>query len=416
MPGGRATLFWCALLAVVFGGRLYSTDVAAQLEVAGSILGQRPLFTAANGWVVEGLGGNGYVPHAPGYSLILLPAAAAGLLTDLAAKPVAAAICALTSAALVAAWSGLCGRCNGSPPGAARMILLALCGMALVYGRMPFDVTAAAFFCVAAMNESMDGRHSNAGAALGAAMLVRLDSVVFLPSLVRGRRSLAGLAPGIAAALALLGAYNLFRFGSPLEDGHSMDPAMAFSPGLAGLAGLLFSPGKGLLWYAPAAFIALGRARDWRLVAPFVISLVLHSQIRDWTGGTGWGPRFLFTALPPLLAPLAAPGRAGPLLLAAGAWAVACSSAAVWSDPAAVEQSLGADAFDDPSRQAVIWKPSRSPLAVSLARIGRGAPDLFPFTAAEVSPAAGAAAGAVQAAAAAVFAAAALSRSRRILS
>lgn len=416
MPGGPATLFWCAILSACFGGRLYSTDVVAQLEVAGSILGQRPIFTAASGWVVEGLGGRYYVPHAPGYSLVLLPAALAGLVSDPLAKPVAAAVCALTSAGLVAAWSGLCRRCNGSPPGTARMILLALSGMALVYGRMPFDVTAAALLCVAAMNESMDGRHSNAGAALGAAMLVRLDSVVFLPSLVRGRRSVAGMAPGIAAALALLGAYNLFRFGSPFEDGHSMDPAMAFSPGFAGLAGLLFSPGKGLLWYAPAAFIALAKSKDWRMAAPFALSLLLHSQIRDWTGGTGWGPRFLFTALPPLLAPLAAPGRTGPLLLAAGAWAVVCSSAAVWSDPAAVEQSLGADAFDDPSRQAVIWQPSRSPLAASIARMGHGTPDLFPFTAGELSPAAGAAAGALQAALAAAFAAAALSRSRRMRS
>ncbi len=388
--------------------------MVAQLEVAGSMLGQRPLFTAESGWVVEGLDENGYVPHGPGYSLILLPAAAAGLVSELLAKPAAAVLCAMASAGLVAAWSGLCRRCNGSAPGTTRMILLALCGMALAYGRMPFDVTAAAFFCVTAMNESIDGRHSSAGAALGAAMLVRLDSVVFLPSLVRGRRSLAGLAPGVAAALALLGAYNMVRFGSPFEDGHSMDPAMAFSPGLLGLAGLLFSPGKGLFWYAPAAFIALARARDWRIVAPFVLSLLLHSQIRDWTGGTGWGPRFLFTALPPLLVPLAAPGRAGPLLMAAGAWAVACSAAAVWSDPAELEQSLGADAFEDPSRQAVVWQPSRSPLAASLARMGRGTPDLFPFTAAEVSPAAGAAAGTLQAVAAAVFTASALTRSRRV--
>jgi len=395
---------------VVFGGHLYSTDVAAELEVAGSLAGQRHFLTAGSGWTVEGVDGRSYVPHAVGYSVILLPSAMVGAAAgDAAGRAAAALECAFLSVLLVAVWHRLASRVNGTEPGVAGMAALGLCGMALVYGRMPYDVTAAALFGTTALLASLEGRETAAGMAAGAALLIRLDSFVFLPSMVFGRRSGLRILPWVLGALAILAALNWHRFGSPFADGHSQDPAMAFAPGLSGIAGLLASPGKGLLFYAPAAVAAAFVRRGWRLWLPAVLSLLLHSQVLDWTGGTGWGPRFLFPVLPVLLVPLAAP-RSRKLLTALSAWACLCTASAVWSDPNEVEQSLGPDDFRDPGRQAVIWEPSRSPLLNCMERLGSGRPDLFFVTAGAASPALGAAAGGAQAIAAAGLAALALRR------
>jgi hypothetical protein len=383
-------MLWAAAAGILFGGHLYSTDVVAQLEVAGSVLGERPLFTADHGWTTPGPGGEAYVPHGPGWSVLLLPAALVGKVAGAPAAKVAAALtCSLLSVGLASAVSRLAGV---SDPW--KLLLAGAGSMALTYSRLPFDVTAAALLCTTALVESGRGRDGAAGLALGAALLVRLDCIVFLPSVVR-REGWRGLVPGIGAALLLLGAYNLARFGNPLSDGHSMDPAVAFSPGASGLAGLIASPGKGLIWYAPLVLPALFVRRSWRTALPLGLSLLLHSQLRDWTGGAGWGPRFLFPAVPAFVAPLLKERLRWPVL-AAGAAGVLVTAASAWSDPVAVEQSLGADAFEMPSRQLVLWDAARSPLLHCILGLGSGTPDLLAFTALGAGGAAGAAAAAMQ--------------------
>ncbi len=93
----RMVLAWAGLLVMFFGGRLMTTDIAAQYQVAQSIIGPGELFTAQDGWLVSGIRSDSYVPHAPGYSLILLPSAWAGLILGLPAGKVLAA---LTSAVM----------------------------------------------------------------------------------------------------------------------------------------------------------------------------------------------------------------------------------------------------------------------------------------------------------------------------
>ncbi|MBN1434900.1 DUF2029 domain-containing protein, partial [Candidatus Fermentibacterales bacterium] len=306
--------------------------------------------------------------------------------------------CAL-SAGLFLVWTALARmEAGGGRLAVWKSLLTAIGCMMLVYARLPFDVTAAAFLCLLSVLLGRKGRPIGAGMAAGLALLVRLDSIVFLPLLPWRRRDFALRAlPGILLALILAGSINLYRFGGVLEDGHSQDPAMGLSAPLDGIAGLLASPGKGMIWYAPmgaaaVALICLSGRRDWyAYLVPLALGLLLHSLLHDWTGGTGWGPRFLFPAIVfaciPLLARWA--GEAGrswwPVLPAL--WGVLICCAAVWSHVTDLERELGEDSFEAPSRQAVIWSPAHSPLFVSLERLGAGEPDLLPWRAAQERPA-----------------------------
>ena len=55
---------------------------------------------------------------------------------------------------------------------------------------------------------------------------------------------------------------------------------------------------------------------------------------------------------------------------------------ALWSNPSLLEQTSGADLFDEPSRQAVLWTWSSSPLISAFRNFAAGVPDLFGATAA----------------------------------
>lgn len=375
-------IVWAGLLALVFGGRLFTTDVVAQYQVAQSMFGARPLFTADHGWIVRGLRSESYVPHGIGYSLVLLPSAGAGLLFgEPAGKVAGAAIGAMASMALLFSMDAL-GRGFFGRIDRRRLVPVMLGCMGLVYGRMPYDVTAATALAMWGAVFMHRRRFFTAGALLGAAILVRLDSVLILPIYWMGdgekRGYLAFLRALIPFALLSM-AYNQYRFGSIFDDGHGQDPAMAVNPGSAGIVGLLFSPGKGLLWYAPMWVVAASSCRDPRLWLPFALSLLLHGFLYDWTGGTGWGPRFLFQALPLLFLPLLKPGAGGKAFPVLASVALAVSLLAGITDTNALERDLGPDHFHSAGRQSVIWSLSRSPLVNTVVSPAFSGPDILGY-------------------------------------
>ena len=158
------------------------------------------------------------------------------------------------------------------------------------------------------------------------------------------------------AAVALIGAENWIRNGSPLRTGYGNDSAfrtlMPYSGGhgfdypfLFGLLSLLLSFGKGLLFFAPGLILPVRRtliAQDtiyqlyrWWLL--FLAGLIIaYSPWFAWYGGFTWGPRFLlFASIPAALAiavclgELTAPLWARLLTLAALAlsiWVGICAS------------------------------------------------------------------------------------------
>lgn len=129
-----------------------------------------------------------------------------------------------------------------------------------------------------------------------------------------------------AVVLAATLGYNWMRFGAAFDFGYTgyFDREHAFgTPLLAGLYGLLFSPGKSVFLYAPVVVLGLGGARRFHGAHPresllcwsvCAVCVLLYARWWAWHGDWAWGPRFLVPALPLALVPAAAVFEALPAL------------------------------------------------------------------------------------------------------
>lgn len=241
---------------------------------------------------------------------------------------------ALVTAATVALTYRL-GRELGFPArrGGALALVLAVGTLAWPYARTFFSEPLVALFLVAATLAAHRlracARPADAallGAALGAAVLTREDSVIALPLYgayllypgVDRRRFLAtklltaGAVSG-GALLALAAWYHAHRYGgvfaSPLQQiGHTFDLAAGSIANAT--YGQLLSSGKGLLFYAPIVSLALfGWPSFWRLARAECLlfgglaleRVLFFSAWPRWDGGISWGPRFLVPIVPLLV-------------------------------------------------------------------------------------------------------------------
>jgi hypothetical protein len=121
-------------------------------------------------------------------------------------------------------------------------------------------------------------------------------------------RSILPLA-GTAIGFLLYASFNVIRFGHPLNFGISspFQPSYFFS----GVAGLVASPGYGLLWYCPPVVLAIFGFRKamkdhtfeaLAIGALFASFLVLHSCLPYWYAAWSWGPRYLVPTVSALCA------------------------------------------------------------------------------------------------------------------
>jgi hypothetical protein len=138
-------------------------------------------------------------------------------------------------------------------------------------------------------------------------------------------RRLRSLTPVVPAGV-LIGAESWLRRGSPVHTRYQHDGAGTFValpgggvfpysgrarfayPFVLGVLAILFSFGRGLMFYMPGLLLWLGRRtrqlvpgrRVVILMLLYVAGLVLfYAKWWSWNGGTSWGPRyFLFAALP----------------------------------------------------------------------------------------------------------------------
>ncbi len=184
-----------------------------------------------------------------------------------------------------------------------------------------------------------------AGIALGIALTNKQVSIAFIPPLLllaggyewqRWRTDQSGrgsrvewLRDGLAfvvplSAIWLLGwfytqttlrdvslfARNVVEFASNPQLSSSLPERM-----LRGSTGLVISPYRGLFWFSPALLLGLAgavpllRRRPWEalaLLAAVGIHILGYSRYLYWSGGVGWGPRYMLP-IEPLLVLLAAP-------------------------------------------------------------------------------------------------------------
>jgi hypothetical protein len=207
----------------------------------------------------------------------------------------------------------------------------------------------------------------------------------------RGRAALFALAAAVPVVLVL--AYNLVTFEN-LSGGYGaigvLSTRFFANPLLPGIAGLLVSPGRGLLLFCPfLLFLPLLfhrglRDREHRLLTLLLagaaaLQVVLYARA-DWRGGYSFGPRFLTDLMPvlvwmlaPVLASLGRPARA--LFLA-------CCLFAVWVQAVGAFQFSGASfAFQytpppGPGEMKNVWK-WRDPAFLMEARNPRQSADLL---------------------------------------
>src|SRR5262249_484191 len=121
----------------------------------------------------------------------------------------------------------------------------------------------------------------------------------------------------VAICLFILAWLNFARFGSWSDSGYN--PQMFTNPLWSGIYGLLLSPNKGLIFYVPLTLLApagLWFMRKTHLAEAGVILAVafsyvlMNAKFSYWGGGWCYGPRYLATVLPLLMAPIARAGAA----------------------------------------------------------------------------------------------------------
>jgi 4-amino-4-deoxy-L-arabinose transferase-like glycosyltransferase len=384
------------LLLLIIPGTLDGTDARSMYEVARSIIEHGDVTTLSKSTGVPGLYGHFYSKYGPAQSLAALPLYLVGrALTGLVPAhfapelPIMAAslLPAIVTALTVELFFLTAIELGATAFGAlALSVVYMLATPAVVYAAQWFSEPMTGCALMAAVYALLRERRSPspwwpflAGVALAVAVCTRLDALLFLPPLLaylllpseeRWGRASSFLLP-LGLALVGLASYNADRFGSPFESGYGIanrtdwfadrDAHPPHTPAslAQGLYGLLLSPGKGLLEYAPPLLLApLGAALLWArrraeaalLLSLFSIYLVAHANVLiRWLGGWSWGPRFLIPVVPlallllaPLLGPReqgegARPSRRAPIALAALA-ALAALGLAVQAPALAVHE------------------------------------------------------------------------------
>lgn len=164
------------------------------------------------------------------------------------------------------------------------------------------------------------------GFCLGFAVAVRptnllLAAPLYLLACRRAPRQAAWVGLAAAVTAAPFVAYNLWLFGSVLG-GYAPAAAWPGLPAFAiGLAGVLVSPGRGLLLYFPATLLALAllavRPAPWRdglvlaLAAGAALQVAVVAAWFMWWGGWCFGPRLLSEIEAPILLVLGSAVSAG---------------------------------------------------------------------------------------------------------
>lgn len=435
-----------ALYLASYSGAIHATDEQSMFAAAQSLLTWGQATTNQVLWenALEGASntfgpdGNLYSKKGPATSVLLLPMLAlARNIPGVGLFHAALLVSALVTAGTAWAVWACAGRLGFAPgPSLAAGLAYGAGTMAWPYARYLYSEPVAGLFLALALllllPRATGPRCLSAGLALGAAVAARYANLALAPlwlayvwwvsragyrvtadacRVAGDGRASAGVShspfnwsppsgrervisrhltlptlftAGVCVVLALLGAYNVWRFGGPLDTGYA--PEERFSTPLwQGVAGMLVSPGRSLFVYSPLLLLALyGQRWLWRRrpaeaalgVGLLAAHLALYGAWYQWWGGLTWGPRFLLPALPIVslgFAPVAERLGKGRRLAAA---AVALAALGLMVNLLGVATSFTEAPSPDDSLSPVVWNAARSPLLGHLALLHRAAFDI----------------------------------------
>lgn len=242
---------------------------------------------------------------------------------------------------------------------------------------------------------------AGSGFVLALALWVKIHAALFLPVLAlyltvmafptfhdarawRRWRALLGQGVwwigGFILPTAGLLLYDRWLYGSPFTTGYGDNPNVFTTPLATGLYGLLYSSGKGIIWYAPPLLFALIGCipfvrrfpRDGiAVLSAAAINVLFYARLQYWHGDGSWGPRYLLIVLPwllllalPVLDRLLTPGW-GYAKTMARAGAVALLLIGISVQFLAIAVSFDVPILTSTSEQARFFTPSQSPIVLS---------------------------------------------------
>jgi hypothetical protein len=316
-----------AVLLLISAGAITGSDGPAMYEVTRSVVEHGDL-TVPPALGFLGRGGHFYATHGLGLPLVSIvpyvltrPIAVATSHPQEISEAIVASLMSIVGGLLAAALYALSRRL-GARMGSS--LLVAVGGVAgtflLVYLKDFYSEPLAALFVVVAIERVLAGRSMTGGAAAAAAALTRPQLFALAPILLwrvwsdGGRRAAVKAAVPIGAAVVLSVAYNVVRFGDPLQ----FDPlqgGIRFPGGLVeGATGLLFFPRKSILLFAPVVVLlpfalrslwSRNRTAAWLIASNLVIVFLITAAWPAWDGGWSWGPRLLLPGVIPALPAIA---------------------------------------------------------------------------------------------------------------
>jgi hypothetical protein len=326
------TLFAFLALALTGGGRIVGSDEVSMLELSRAML--RGRLDVPPGATLRGPEGRHYTKNAAGQAVLALPLVAAGevlaggsglsgsrrtLAVRFVASFLNAAVVAVLLGAFYAAARGLGA---GPDAAAAAALLLGFTTPLWVYAKsfMAEPLQALGLLLALGGAARAEERAGRVIASLGFFVATSVKAsmgpiaVMCVAPILLSRPVREAVPVLAAAALSLAGhlAYNVARFGNPLETGYGAQatPAAYTTPLLVGLYGLLLSSGKGVMWFAPALWaVPRGWLDLWRGGAParraalgiagaWAVALLLYATFEHWAGDGSFGPRYLVPLLP----------------------------------------------------------------------------------------------------------------------
>ena len=384
---------WCVLLLIHNGG-LSGLDGETFYQVAKSAVDKHRLDVGPGFNSTKGVGGLQYAKSSIGMPLLAAVVYAISTPVEWVAPShgdfirtgMVGASMTFITAALVVAVYWLARQLRSSRGAALIAAIGTVAGTFLLpYSKEFFAEPLSALGVSLAIGCALSDRPARTGAGLALAMLARAQTVLVLAPLIwvvvrrSGVKGALAAAGPIAAGATLTIAYNVARFGNPLDFGY---PNEGFTmPFLSGAHMLLLEPSKSVILFVPVTvLLPFALVRLWHrnrqaallISSTAAITFVVAALWHNPNGGWCWGPRLLIPAMPSTLATLG-PWMDTPLrrMLAIGLFALGFAVSAP-----AVAISTQIQQLDVPPPVGGVWPPD-----MGLPRIGRQA-ELVPPTAA----------------------------------